>query len=214
MKIQPDADYSLIYQGVNNDLLMIPAQQISNPPLRYLFVIAGFNPISSRVASADAASIFESNSPGRSVRRICCSIASRIVFCISTNGALPASMVSCESIPEACSWTRTLRCSGFVTPQFTYPSHTCRDRARRLFRRGKPDTIASASSSLISRSRALTKSSFVLKYVNRVPPAMPACFDISDVGVAVRPRSANTRWRRRGSHCACLRSWGEPLSSY
>src|ERR1700722_18096111 len=42
---------------------MIPAQPISNPPLRYLFVVAGFNPISSRVASADAASIFESNSP-------------------------------------------------------------------------------------------------------------------------------------------------------
>jgi hypothetical protein len=33
----------------------------------------------------------------------------------------------------------------------------------------------------------------VLKYVNRVPSATPACFDISDVGAAVRPRSANRR---------------------
>src|SRR6267378_6382196 len=53
--------------------------------------------------------------------------------------------------------------------------------------------MASASSSLISRYRALIRSSLVLKYVNRVPSATPAWFDISDVGAAVRPRSAN-RW--------------------
>src|SRR3977135_230228 len=53
--------------------------------------------------------------------------------------------------------------------------------------------MASASSSLISRYRALIRSSLVLKYVNRVPSATPACFDISDVGAAVRPRSANRR---------------------
>src|SRR4029077_13214141 len=53
--------------------------------------------------------------------------------------------------------------------------------------------MASASFSLSSRLRALIRSSFVLKYVNRVPSATPACFDISDVGAAVRPRSANSR---------------------
>src|ERR1700719_1388433 len=37
------------------------------------------------------------------------------------------------------------------------------------------------------------RSSLVLKYVNRVPSATPACLDISDVGAAVRPRSANRR---------------------
>src|SRR5882724_12235192 len=53
--------------------------------------------------------------------------------------------------------------------------------------------MASASSSLSSRYRALIRSSLVLKYVNRVPSATPACLDISEVGAAVRPRSANTR---------------------
>src|SRR5579863_8713596 len=37
------------------------------------------------------------------------------------------------------------------------------------------------------------RSSLVLKYVNSVPSATPACFDISDVGAAERPRSANRR---------------------
>src|ERR1700730_13459926 len=53
--------------------------------------------------------------------------------------------------------------------------------------------MASASSSLICRYRPFIRSSLVLKYVNRVPSATPACLDISDVGAAVRPRSANTR---------------------
>src|ERR1700730_6279969 len=39
----------------------------------------------------------------------------------------------------------------------------------------------------------MIRSSLVLKYVNRVPSATPACLDISDVGAAVRPRSANRR---------------------
>src|ERR1700738_4392372 len=64
---------------------------------------------------------------------------------------------------------------------------------RTLFLRGKPDIMASASSNLIARYRALSKSSLVSKYVNRVPSATPACLDISEVGAALRPRSANIR---------------------
>src|SRR5580693_5569586 len=89
---------------------------MSNPPSRYFFAMAGFNMIRSVVASAQDPSIFEINSIGTSPRKICRSMASRIIFCISTKGALPASIDSFESIPETCNWARTRRCSGLFTP--------------------------------------------------------------------------------------------------
>ena len=68
--------------------------------------MAGFNMTKSMVASAQDPRIFEINSIGTSTRKRCRSTASRIIFCISTKGALPASTDSFESIPESCDWAR------------------------------------------------------------------------------------------------------------